>query len=248
MKILIIAAAGTASRFNKDTKTPVPKCIYYNEDPKNTILYQIFLKSTGIDKIILIGGYEFALLEDYVNTYLSGHSQKTEIIFNPHFEDYGSGYSLYLGIEASIKYKPCEIIFAEGDLFYNSEDFNKIVTSKNDVITSNTQPIEAQKSVVFYEDIKGNFKYLYDLKHKELRIKEPFCSIHNSAQIWKFTNTKKLFTVNKALSLPQKKGTNLVIIGKYFSQIKSKNISIIAMNTWVNCNTINDYNLIWGIK
>lgn len=195
------------------------------------------------DHIIIVGGYGFEQLTKYFETYLSDFIGKTEIIFNPRFEDYGSGYSLYLGIKAAENINADEIIFVEGDLFFSKTDFKKVALNKGDVLTINKLPIESGKSVLVYEDLSCYMKYLYDTGHKELYIKEPFRSVYNSAQIWKFINPSRLYESNEKLTGLQQTVTNLVIIGDYFSNITKDKISIITMNTWINCNTIKDYDV-----
>jgi hypothetical protein len=243
MRVLIITVAGTATRFNIDSDKPVLKCIYYKENPQYSLLYQIFLKASVCDRIIVVGGFEYRNLVNYINTYLSTFTQKTEIIFNPHFEDYGSGYSLYLGIKAARKINADEIIFTEGDLYFSQYDFKNVIDNKNDVLTINSIPIESGKAVMFYENLSGYINYLYDPKHEELFIKEPFRSVYNSAQIWKFTNPIKLYNINEKINEYQNKANNLVIINRYFSDITRDKISIITMNNWINCNTIKDYDI-----
>ena len=243
MRVLIITVAGIASRFNKDIEKPTVKCIFYKEKPQYSLLYQMFIKISNCDRIIIVGGYEFKQLTEYIETYLSNFIYKTEIIFNPHFKDYGSGYSLYLGIKAAEKINANEIIFAEGDLFFSKTDFKKVILSNHDVLTINKVPIESGKAVLVYENLSNNMKYLYDTGHKELYIKEPFKSIYNSAQIWKFISPLRLYEANEKLTKLQQMVTNLEIINSYFSNITKDNISIITMNTWINCNTIHDYEL-----
>ena len=244
MRVLIVTVAGIASRFNRDLDKPTVKCIFYKKKPQYSILYQIFNKISHCDRIIIVGGYGYKHLTEYIETYLSDFIQKTEMIFNPHFEDYGSGYSLYLGIKAAEKINASEIIFAEGDLFFSKADFKKIALNSGDVLTINRVPIEAGKAVLVYENLSSHMKYLYDTGHNELYIKEPFRAVYNSAQIWKFTQPLRLYASNEKLIGLQQMATNLEIIGDYFSDITKDKISIITMNTWINCNTIKDYDIL----
>jgi len=241
MKVLIITAAGSAVRFNKGLSKHAVKSIYYRKDPLDTILFQMFKKASGCSRIILVGGCGYRQLTAYFEKYLSAYADKTELVYNPHYEYYGSAYSLYLGINAAKKYAPDEVIFAEGDLFFSKTDFQKIVREKKDVFTVNRFPIEADKSVLVYESVSGRTKFLFDTEHRELFIKEPFRSIHNSGQIWKFCSPERLYDVNGKLSEAGKKGTNLEIVDKYFSEISRDKISLVTLNTWINCNTVNDY-------
>lgn len=243
MKVLIITVAGTATRFNRDLDKPVLKCIFYKEKPQYSILYQIFLKASGCDRIIVVGGFKYKQLTSYIETYLSDYAEKIETIFNPHFEDYASGYSLYLGIKAARKMNVDEIIFVEGDLFFSKTDFRKVLVTSGDIFTINRVPIESGKAVVVYQDISGQIKYLYDQEHKELSIKEPFRSVYNSAQIWKFTSPLRLYKANEKAIESHKEATNLAIINNYFFGITSDKFSFVIMDTWINCNTVKDYDL-----
>lgn len=203
----------------------------------------MFSRISCCEHVIIIGGYGIKRLTSYFETYLSNFTHKTEIIYNPHFEDFGSGYSLYLGIKAAERINASEIIFAEGDLFFSKSDFRKVALNNSDVITVNNVPIESGKAVLTYEDLSKHMKYVYDAKHEELNINEPFRAVYNSAQIWKFKYPLLLYESNEKLSGLQQTATNLVIIGDYFSKMTKDKISIITMNTWINCNTMKDYDI-----
>ena len=60
--------------------------------------------------------------------------------------DYGSGYSLIKGIEA-VSSECDEVIFVEGDLFYDGGSFEQVISSNNNVITANREFITSRKSV-----------------------------------------------------------------------------------------------------
>ena len=59
MKTLIITVAGTATRFNRDTSRDTLKCLYFQENPQYSLLYQILDKARDIDKYVIVGGYLF---------------------------------------------------------------------------------------------------------------------------------------------------------------------------------------------
>ena len=205
------------------------------------MLFQIVKKSDGCDKIIIVGGYEYEKLTYYVNTYLTAYSSKINMVYNPHFKDYGSGYSLLMGIEMAKKYNPDEITFVEGDLFVDDESFKNVLDSTVDVITINREPILSKKAVVAYVDTNNRIKYVYDAAHNSLSIDEPFKAIYNSGQVWKFVCTENLFEVISKLSEKQIQGTNLEIIGTYFSKKDMDNVNVIRFEKWINCNTVKDY-------
>ncbi|MDR3243599.1 MAG: licC domain protein [Elusimicrobiota bacterium] len=241
MRVLIITAAGMAVRFNKDLCQETAKCIYYENSPKNSLLYQLCLKADDCDKIIIVSGYQSEAIDKYIKANMSSFVAKIQMVFNPKFNTYGSGYSFMLGLEASRKLNPDEIIFVEGDLYFDNDSFKKIIFSKKDIMAINTKPIKADKSVVIYEDTKRHIKYIYDARHNALNIMEPFLAVYNSAQIWKFANPMRIYDIVKNLSQKQIESSNLEIVNKYFSANAIEEIEIVTMHDWINCNTINDY-------
>ncbi|MDR2194758.1 MAG: hypothetical protein LBP19_09920 [Treponema sp.] len=244
MKVLIVTVAGTARRFNRELERETAKCIFYRENPQNALLYQLCVKAEACDTIIIVGGYHYTEVCLFVERYIQqmpNRLHNIEMVFNPNYESYGSAYSLILGIEAAKKLSPEEIIFAEGDLFFDKACFDTIIAAQKDTLSINTIPIQSEKAVVLYEDMHHHVRYLYDTAHKALRINEAFLAIYNSAQVWKFVDMERLFSVVKHLSEKQRMGTNLEIINAYFSEKTTEEIEIVVMKKWINCNTIYDY-------
>lgn len=215
MKSLIITVAGTATRFNKDTSEDTLKCIFNTEGADRSLLCQILEKAHDLDEFIIIGGYLYDKLHKFIEDNLYYCQSKIKLIYNPHYKDYGSGYSLILGIQ-NISSATDEVIFVEGDLYFDSKDFEDVKNSHLDVITVNKEPITAAKAVAVYQTREQHLRYLYDTSHSCLEIKEPFTAIYNSAQIWKFKNTNRLREIVDNLTDEQTQGTNLEIIQKYF--------------------------------
>ena len=69
---LIIGVAGISSRFNKDIpdSEKVLKCIYFEENPKDTLIYHMVEKLDSYDKIIVVGGFKYSDLKDYTQKHL----------------------------------------------------------------------------------------------------------------------------------------------------------------------------------
>ncbi len=245
MRTLIITVAGTATRFNRDTTEPTLKCLYEIDGYKNTLLYQILDKARDYDEFVIVGGYLYEKLQDFVEQHLNEFKDKIKLIFNPEFSTFGSGYSLNLGIQAA---SPCssEILFVEGDLYFDDKNFEKIKESDKSVFTVNHELITAKKAVVVYENIEGKLRYLYDTSHSYLRISEPFLAVFNSGQVWKFTDISKLSQVLNSLTTKQVKGTNLEIIQGYFGDLNSEEYEMVTFNTWHNCNTVKDYETVYA--
>lgn len=241
MKSLIITVAGMSSRFNKDTKEDVLKCLYYEDKPENSLLsLQVHKCYDLVDEIIVVGGYKYEDLETFIRVEMKDVNHKMKLVYNDHYYDYGSGYSLIKGIEV-VSQTTDEIIFIEGDLFFDTESVEKVITSKKDVISVNNEPILSNKAVALYFDANSYPHYIYDTSHSCLEIHEPFTAIYNSGQMWKFTNPTRVREVCQFLTPEQEQGTNLEIIQKYFGAYKLSQLDIIKVDLWFNCNTVADY-------
>lgn len=241
MKSLIITVAGMSSRFNQGTTRETLKCLYYENMPASSLLCQQISKTYDFaDEIIIVGGYKYEDLMSFINNELKDAINKIKIIYNSHFFDYGSGYSLLRGIESISEYTN-EIIFIEGDLFFDKNSIKNIFYSPLDVISINNEPILADKAVVLYFDVNNKPHYIYDTSHSHLEIHEPFTAIYNSGQMWKFINPTKLKEICKTLTCKQRKGTNLEIIQKYFDASSNSQLDVIRVHLWFNCNTVADY-------
>lgn len=245
MRTLIITVAGTATRFNHDTAESTLKCLYEIGGYKNTLLYQILDKARDYDEYVIVGGYLYEKLQDFVKGNLAEFKDKIKLVFNPEYSTFGSGYSLILGIRAANPLST-EILFVEGDLYFDKKDFEKIKESDKAVFTVNHEIITAKKAVVVYENIEGKLRYLYDTSHSYLQIPEPFLAVFNSGQVWKFIDMPKIFNILNSLTPKQVKGTNLEIIQGYFGDLSSKEYEMVAFNTWHNCNTVKDYETVYS--
>ena len=244
MKVLLITVAGSSTRFSKSIGKECLKCIYFVNSYKETLLYKTIFKDSSFDQYIIVGGYKFDELQAYADKYLSTMKDKIVLLENKHFYDYGSAYSLYMGIEYAVKCGFDQLVFAEGDLWVDNESFENVSKSETDVITFNRESIDAQKSVVFYYDTGDRVHYLYATNHNCLQINEPFISVYNSGQIWKFIDYKKVNDILKEMSIKDWYGTNLVFIQKYFGGTNRKNYQLVEFKEWYNCNTVYDYNKI----
>lgn len=244
MKVLIITVAGMSSRFSQSLGKEYLKCIYYTGTIQESLLYRILSQPIDFDKYIIVGGYKYDELTLIIENYFKRFKEKIILVNNEKFAEYGSGYSLYLGLREAIRLQPKDVIFAEGDLYVDQESYLKVCNSDHSVITYNSEPIRADKSVVFYYDQNYNLHYIYDTKHNALKIEEPFLSIYNSGQIWKFNQFCRLENIFYSLNQREWQGTNLILIERYFSQLKRDAYDLVGFNKWINCNTIYDFNRI----
>ncbi len=246
MKISIITIAGISSRFNEGIpeNEKVLKAVYFEKDNTHTLLYHLLLKCTYADKIVIVSGYKADAINKYLETIDEEIREKIIEIYNPHFADYGSGYSLYLGLNESMKYNPEEILFVEGDLDIDDESFNNVVKSPGSVLTYSFEPIIANKAVVLYVDANNRYRYAFNSNHGLLTIDSPFASIYNSGQVWKFTEMEKLKKAADSFFKENKEDTNLAIIQNYLDE--GVNAVLVPLKRWTNCNTRDDYKKILG--
>lgn len=241
MKSLIITVAGMSSRFNKDTKEDVLKCLYYEGKPENTLLsLQVHKTVDLVDEIIVVGGYKYDDLVAFIRDHMKDVNKKMKVVYNDHYHDYGSGYSLIKGIEV-VSDQTNEITFIEGDLFFDTESVEMIINSPKDVISVNNEPILSSKAVALYFDANNYPHYIYDTSHSCLEIHEPFTAIYNSGQMWKFCNPTRVREICQFLTPEQEQGTNLEIVQKYFGAYLKTQLDIVRVNLWYNCNTVADY-------
>ena len=241
MKSLIITVAGMSSRFNKDTKEDVLKCLYYEGKPENTLLsLQVHKTVDLVDEIIVVGGYKYDDLVAFIRDHMKDVNKKMKVVYNDHYHDYGSGYSLIKGIEV-VSDQTNEITFIEGDLFFDTESVEMIINSSKDVISVNNEPILSNKAVALYFDAYNHPHYIYDTSHSCLEIHEPFTAIYNSGQMWKFCNPTRVREICQFLTSEQEQGTNLEIVQKYFGAYLKTQLDIVRVNLWYNCNTVADY-------
>jgi choline kinase len=248
LKIAIITVAGISSRFNKDVpeENKILKCIYWEDNPKNTLLYQLIDKLSSYDKIIVVGGFKFDDLAEYVSSNLPQDlKEKISLYENGHYDDLSSGYSLYLGVKEALTCGDIdEILFVEGDLDIDDESFLNVINSDKNVITFNREPIYSNKAVVVYQNENDDYKYLFNSNHGLLSLTEPFKVIFNSGQTWKFKDMGLLKIANDNFKENLIEDTNLAIIQKYFDLVDNDEIEMIELTRWVNCNTREDYKII----
>lgn len=244
MNAAIITVAGVSSRFNVgvDNDKKCLKAIYSDGALEDTLLARLVQKCNYYDYIIIVGGYKYNDLEQYIETAFSYNIRsKISLVRNEHYHDLASGFSLLLGLEQVFTLlSPEEILFVEGDLAIDDLSFQKVVKAKASVATYNHEPIYADRAVVLYRNHRGEYKYAFSSEHGLLQIDEPFSAIWNSGQLWKFRNIPAIMQAARSFSEGSKKETNLKIIQEYMSSLSDNEIEIIGLQHWVNCNTRED--------
>lgn len=244
MRVMIITVAGVASRFSRSVGRPCLKCLYHKNDIRESLLYHLLSQNSEIDRYVIVGGFRFEELRDTIEQSFDVFRDRITLVKNEHYEAYGSGYSLYLGLEAVRETEYEELLFAEGDLWVDDESFQRIWQESGNVITCNREAILAEKSVAFYYDGQYRIHYIYDTEHAMLEIKEPFLGVFNSGQIWKFSQRERVLEAMQALSAEEWRQTNLCLIQKYFGSLDRGAYQIVALETWINCNTVSDFDRI----
>ena len=241
MRVCVITVAGIASRFSQSVGYNVLKCIYYKQSPKETLIYRMIRSVEDFDRCVIVGGFEFEALKAYVEQELWQWKEKIILVHNPYYREYGSGYSLYYGLKETIHTEFDEVLFAEGDLFVDKSSLRRVTDSKKSVLTITNTPVLAEKSVAVYCDSNWKLRYIFDTNHGILKIDEPFKAIYNSGQIWKFSDASHFRESFKSLSAKDWQGTNLNFIQKYFGTLDVSAYEIIDFKTWINCNTVQDF-------
>lgn len=245
---MIITVAGVASRFSQSIGQPCLKCLYYKNDIRESLLYHILRQNSEIDKYVIVGGFKFEELEKSIHMYFEEFYDRIILVRNEMYKEYGSGYSLYLGLEAIRDLIYDELIFAEGDLWVDDESFKRVWETPGNVVTCNNEMILANKSVAFYYDCEYRIHFIFDTSHSLLEIREPFQGIFNSGQIWKFSQRERVLRTVSDLTQEEWQQTNLCFIQRYFGCLDRDEYRIINLRKWLNCNTKMDFDKIEGMK
>ena len=240
-KVLIVTVAGMSSRFSKSLGYPCLKCLYSEGGIEKTLLYRMLHQEGKFDYYLVVGGFKFEELQAAVREYFREFGERLHLIDNKHYQDYGSGYSLYLALKEIEHMDVDEVVFAEGDLYVDRESFKEIVDCPKDVVTCCREAIWADKAVAFYLDEHYGIHYLYDTAHHALEVHQPFLGIFNSGKIWKFTGKERVCRTMKSISENRWQGTNLVFIQEYFGLLGRGEYEVVTFRKWLNCNTCFDY-------
>ena len=250
MKVAIITIAGVSSRFNDGIEESLwrHKAIYSEGRMEDTLLYHLLLKCSFADKIIVVGGNRFDEVRSYCDGLPSSLSSRISLVYNPHYADLASGYSLYVGLKEleAIRSSVSSVVFVEGDLDIDKESFDKVISSSSNVLTYSYEPIYANKAVVLYKDPDSRFRYAFNSSHGLLSIDSPFSVILNSGQMWKFTDISLLLGAASRFFSECPDETNLKIIQNYLDLCDPSSFELIGLSRWTNCNTREDYKKIKG--
>ena len=227
MNAAIITIAGVSSRFNEGESEKRHKIIYYENDSRQTLLYHLLEKCLFADRIVLVGGSRYDEVKAYCDALPQQMRDRIMLVYNEHYADLASGYSLYVGLKAL--FEQCgdigQVLFAEGDLDIDAESFGRVAAAQSNVLTYSYEPIYANKAVVLYRDVQGRYRYAFNSSHGLLNIDEPFSVILNSGQVWKFADAQKLKAANEEkLKLSMSSPSSPIVIeaaegGKYLYMV-----------------------------
>ena len=236
----IVTLAGTSSRFSKSVGRECHKSLFREQPEDDSLLdWQLsLLGRSGFAHIVLVGGYKFDELVGVVNSRYA--DWPITVVRNDHYLDWGSCYSLCLGIDAAPD-DSTSVTFLEGDLLFDGTAFADLLSIEDDAITATKSIVDARTSVAFYVSRSGRLRYVYDTAHSSLKIDEPFIRIGNSGQVWQFADVKRLRECSSRCGEKEWKGTNLLPIVDYYSTVAGDTVRICTFDKWFNCNTISDY-------
>ena len=102
MKILILTVAGMSTRFSESIGEPCLKCVFYRNNIKESLLYRMLHQNVAFDKYVIVGGYMFEQLKITLEKDFTEFQDKIILVRNERYSDFGSGYSLFLGLRAVI--------------------------------------------------------------------------------------------------------------------------------------------------
>ena len=163
------------------------------------------------------------------------------MVYNPKYQEFGTGYTLKLGLEQCLQDNSSEITLIEGDLFFDEASLDDVKRSTRSVATYNDKTIYSNKAVIAYVNEAHELKYKFSTNHGSVEITEPFRAIYNSGQIWKFADTDVVKQLVSDCPETMWHGTNLEFIEEYFHQISEEERELLPLKTWENCNTKADY-------
>lgn len=238
MRAFITTVAGQSTRFNQGCADPVLKCLYHTEKTPECILYRLLRQaaSAGLDRLIVVGGYRYRDLQCAVE---KNSSLSVELVYNPRWQDSGSMYSLYYGVLAAEG--AAEVLFCEGDIITDSESFRRLASAQKDSFAIARDPVLADRSVAAYQGSDDRLHYLYDTQHGSLTFPPSIKAVFHSAQAWKIQDTETFMRLNGQLAEAERRGTNLILIERYFKEFPMDKLEPVVMEHWINCNTREDF-------
>lgn len=148
-------------------------------------------------------------------------------------------FSLYYGVLAAEG--ATELLFCEGDIITDRDSFRQLASAQKDSFAIAREPIFADRSVAAYQGSDDRLHYLFDANHGALTFPPNVKAVFHSAQAWKIDDGEAFIRLNAQLTETERRGTNLVLIERYFRRQPMEKLNPITLEHWINCNTREDF-------
>ena len=87
MKTAVITAAGISNRFNEGVPESEKQLKVIYGGGEQTLLYHLVQKCMFADRIIVVGGYRFDDLKEYLSGLRPEIRDKTVLVYNEHYQN-----------------------------------------------------------------------------------------------------------------------------------------------------------------
>lgn len=178
------------------------------------------LKQFGVNQILIVTGYNAHHYQEL------SRKHEIEVVFNPHYEDYGSLYSFYCTREWIYD----DFLLLESDIFYESRALKKIIQDENH--TSILLSGETRSGDEVYVQVQGN-KLIKMSKQKNT------LELHNIAG--EFVGINKIALRDFQYLINQLESNPMVLQSGHYEE---DGLVMLAKDRDITCLKIPD--LLWG--
>ena len=187
----LILAAGVGSRMGRSTH----KCLT-QINGKEFIKLQMekLMNAYNIGKFFIVVGHKATEIEEALGDEFMG--APIQYVFNGHYEDYGSGYSLMLGLRAMSEssFRSCDLVVTEADCLVPQEAYESLKCDSGSRCLVGPK-VDIHKSVlvtVHADDPEEEevSSFCYDRTHRNVfsQLKPDHRPVGESIQTWYFNN------------------------------------------------------------
>ena len=174
----LMLAAGMGKRLGKYTKGNT-KCMVEVAGEKLITRTCNILKNCGINKLIMVVGYQKENLKEYIKNNIK--DIEIEFIDNNNYDKSNNIYSLYMAKEYL---KQDDTILLESDLIYEEEIVRKIINSTDNNVVAVAKYEQWMDGTVVTIDNENN---IIDFVEKKDFIYENICNYYKTVNIYKFS-------------------------------------------------------------
>lgn len=232
---VIILSAGRGKRMGNLTKK-IPKPLFtIKEHPIILLLIKQLLKYENITNIVVVGGYKFEKL-----LFLTSHSRKIKLIFNPAWDCKNNAYSFLMGTNL-IRDDPSDLLVIEADCIYSTEMLDYVMLKEKE-----------KKNAIFCDYMEGynGSKITINKNNKIVKmdiqkgIKNNNYNELKSIGIMKFSHLTRLQLISDIIRANEKQYNNYLdlfvwdLIRKKKNQFDGINCS---GHKWIEIDTPKDY-------